>query len=182
MANWMNTNKRLQSALELLTTYGFALALTSIVIIILFYFLTPSTQIVPSSCSVYGSVHCINAEYYSNTVANNANVILYLSNAGSSPANIISVNVLINGLSFSGTCATNQQYQYGNTVVYPGSNTICSTLVSSKAPNVGSKIQGEFSLDMQICNSGVSQLSTTSCTFSAAPVTGSFTAYASTAK
>ena len=54
--NWMNSNKRLQSALELLSSYGFMIAIVAIVIVILIYFITPASQIVPGTCGAYGNI------------------------------------------------------------------------------------------------------------------------------
>ena len=165
--------------MELLTTYGFMIALAGLIIVILFYFATPSTQILPSSCSSYGSLSCYRIVFDSNTLAKNANVLIYLSNSGSSPANVISANLIldgITGMTFSGPCTTNLEYPNGNTFVVPGSNTICFITVSP-SQNTGSRVEGEFKILLDSCNSGVSQFNSNSCSFIPANVTGTFLAY-----
>lgn len=165
--------------MELLTTYGFMIALAGLIIVILFYFATPSTQTLPSSCSSYGSLSCYRIVFDSNSIAKNANVLIYLSNSGSSPANVISVNLILDGITgttFSGPCATNLEYPNGNTLVIPGSNTICSITVSPNQ-NTGSRVEGEFKILLESCNSGVSQFN--SCSFISANDTGTFLVYSS---
>jgi hypothetical protein len=174
----MNSNKKLQSALELLTTYGFMIAIAAIVLVVLFYFVAPTSQIIPSTCSAYGNIYCYNIQYYSSPTSQNGNVIIYLSNSGSSPANIVSTNVVINGKTFTGPCSTNLAYPTGNTVVYPGGNTLC-TVVINPAVAVGTEVIGKFNLSVTSCNSGLSQFSAQTCGFILEKYTGSFIVYAS---
>ena len=141
MANWMNSNKKLQSALELLTTYGFMIAVAALVIILLLYLVTPVSQITPSTCSAYGNINCYNIQYYSNTISSNALLLVYLSNSGSSPANIISANAVISGQTFSGPCTTNFAYPTGNTVAYPGISSVCE-IALPQTVKIGSKVTG----------------------------------------
>lgn len=176
----MNSNKRLQSALEMLTTYGFMIALAAIVLITIFYFATPTSQIEPSTCNAYGSIDCYNIQYYSNTITNTANVFIYLSNSGSSPANVIGVNVIISGVSgppIYGTCTNDTAYPAGNTIVFPGGNTLCSAAIPNGAVHVGKEVVGQFVVFVQSCNSGVSKFSA-QCGFLTEHYTGTFIIYA----
>ena len=173
----MNTNKRLQSALELLSTYGFMLALAAIVLIAITYFVSPLQQVQSNSCTTYGGISCSGIEYYSNTLNNNANIIVYLSNAESVPINVIAINVIIGGTTYNGICTTNPTYPTGNTFVNPASGFICSTQSVLSALKPGTKVQGQFYISMGICNSEVNQLSQSGCSFLNVQSAGSFVAY-----
>ncbi len=175
----MNTNKRLQSALELLSTYGFMLALAAIVLIAITYFVSPLQQVQSSSCTTYGGIDCSAIEYYSNTLNNNANIIVYLSNAESVPINVIAINVIIGGNTYNGICTTNPTYPSGNTFVNPASGFVCSTQSTLLALKPGSKVQGQFYINMGICNSEVTQLTQANCNFLNVQSAGSFVAYSS---
>ena len=175
----MNTNKRLQSALELLSTYGFMLALAAIVLIAITYFVSPLQQVQSNSCTTYGGIACSAIEYYSNTLNNNANIIVYLSNAESVPINVITINVIIGGNTYNGICTTNPTYPSGNTFVNPASGFVCITQSTLFALKPGSKVQGQFYINMGICNSEVTQLTQANCNFLNVQSAGSFVAYSS---
>ncbi len=175
----MNTNKRLQSALELLSTYGFMLALAAIVLIAITYFVSPLQQVQSNSCTTYGGIACSAIEYYSNTLNNNANIIVYLSNAESVPINVITINVIIGGNTYNGICTTNPTYPSGNTFVNPASGFVCSTQSPLLALKPGSKVQGQFYINLGICNSEVTQLTQANCNFLNVQSAGSFVAYSS---
>ena len=175
----MNTNKKLQSALELLSTYGFMLALAAIVLIAITYFVSPLQQLQSNSCTTYGGIGCSGIEYYSNTLNNNANIIVYLSNAESVPINVLTINVIIGGNTYNGICTTNPTYPSGNTFVNPASGFVCITQSTLSALKPGTKVQGQFYLNMGICNSEVSQLTQANCAFINVQSAGSFVAYSS---
>ena len=164
----MHGSSRLQSAIEFLTTYGFMITILTLLVIIIIYVVTPASHIFPSQCNAYGGFVCAEAAYYSNTVTNNANVIIFLSNSGSSPTNIIGINVIINGHTMQGTCSPS--------FLIPGSNTICTAISATAAP-LGSQIAGQFAVAGQSCNSGISQFSRGSCSFINAQYAGSFLTY-----
>ncbi len=164
----MHGSMRLQSAIEFLTTYGFMITILTILLIIIIYVATPASSVFPSQCSAYGGFVCAQAAYYANTVSNNANVVIFLSNSGSSPTNILSANVIINGQTITGQC--------NPTFLVPGSNTVCIA-IESPAAALGSQINGQFSIAAQSCNSGISRFSQQSCSFIQAKYAGSFLVY-----
>ncbi|MCL4365390.1 MAG: hypothetical protein M1569_03180 [Candidatus Marsarchaeota archaeon] len=165
----MHGSSRLQSAIEFLTTYGFMITILTLLVIIIIYVATPVSHVFPSQCNAYGGFVCAEAAYYSNTAANNANVVIFLSNSGSSPTNIIGINVIINGHTMQGTCSPS--------FLVPGSNTLCIATSDTAIPQ-GSQITGQFAVAGQSCNSGVSQFSQESCSFINAQYAGSFLTYA----
>ncbi len=176
----MAGNKKLQSALEMMTTYSFMIALVAIVLVVIVYFSIPTSQVEPGACNSFGSIRCYAAQYYiANALASSstANVLLYFSNSGSSPANIISVNVVINGQTTYGACTTNQKYPIGNTIVNPGGNTICAVHLGS-AFNLGRSVNGQYVLNADSCNSGVGEFAPQTCGFISENYTGTFLVYA----
>jgi len=171
----MNNNKKLQAALELLTNYGFMIALVSIVLVILIYFLTIPNTVLPSQCNSFGSIYCTNIQYFSNSVSKNANVVIYLYNAGSSPVNVISVNVLIAGNTYYGPCTNSSPLYKGNTIAIPGANILCYVRISYQPS--GKAVSGGFSLDAQSCNAGVGGFNALNCDFLQTNSSGTFLIY-----
>ena len=174
----MHTNKKLQSAIELLSTYSFMIAIVSVIIIALVYFALPASVILPSQCSSFGTLHCSGVEYYINS-AGNSNVFIYLSNAGSSPANVLATNIIVKGNTLTGACTTDLTNP-ANTIVNPGANTICFA-TAAYAPSVGKQLAGQFNITLTSCNSGVSQFSPQNCSFIPIKLSGSFIVYPSPA-
>ncbi len=168
---------KLQSSIEFLTVYGFSIAVISIVIVIIFYLATPYTNAIPNQCIGYG-VLCSGSTYISNTMTNTANVILYLSNSGSSPANIISANVVINGRTYGpGPCfnasgSVSTAYS-GNNFVVPGGPVTCIIAVNPSS-GIGAVVRGEFTIDSYTCNSAIQQFSAANCLFVPSGESGTF--------
>ena len=165
----MSTNKKLQSALELLSTYGFMLSIVAIILILVFFIANPIPSVVPNQCNAYG-ISCQHIVYASNSVSNTANIILYLNNSESSPENINSANIIINGKAFQGPCLNHTQK---GTFLEPGKGGTC-TITLTPSTSIGTRITGQFNVAAQICNSAVSSFSESTCNYLPITYTGTF--------
>lgn len=165
----MSTNKKLQSALELLSTYGFMLSLVAIILLILFSISNPISSVVPNQCNAYG-ISCQRIIYAANSVSNTANIILYLNNSESSPESINAANVIINGKAFPGPCLN---YSRRGTFLQPGKGGTCTVTISPSI-SIGKRVAGQFNVSAQICNSAVSSFSESTCSYLPITYTGTF--------
>lgn len=166
----MDGKLRAQSSFELLGIYGSTLALIGLALAIILAIAIPTQSTAPSQCSAYGSLNCIGVIYSYNTVQQNANIVLLMSNSGSAPINVINANIMISTNLIAGKCNKN--------FVVPGQNVICYGYIHPPA-KVGTAVAGQFLVLAQSCDSPITQFTQSNCSFVTDSYQGSFLVYSS---
>jgi hypothetical protein len=153
-----------QSSIEFLSTYSFLFIMLGILASFLFYFATLPRSSIPMSCTSFSGPACSMATYYANSNKGYSIFVLALSNSQSIPINITSITVTVRSFSYTGYCSP--------TMLYPGTYTIC-VAGANKVNNLGTLIQGFYTINAKACNSGLASFSQ-SCSESIS-YSGSFT-------
>ena len=165
----MGSGMKLQAALDFISTYGFMIALLSVAIVILAAIAVRPTAVLPSQCNSFGDIHCNYIMYDVNSVSSSSTLATQVVNSESTPVNILSFNVVISGNTLAATCTP--------TYIVPGENTLClATMNSAALP--GTQLNGEFYMNLLLCNSGVADLNQQNCDYIPISSAGTFTAYA----
>ena len=159
------TTKRAQSALEFLTTYGWAFLVILIMISALSYFgvLDPS-RMLPDKC-IFGTG--IGACQDSNAYANA--IVLKVQNNYGTPLNITSATATITGLTNSGSCTgfiLNGNTTSGATVAYN---------LSTLAPLWNPSTSMFFNISLQGCTIGIGERPSATVNLYYTPLGKSFT-------
>ena len=98
---------RQQAGTELLSTFGIALLIIAIAIAVLLIFSGTPAQVLPTSCSIYGTVKCSDVAYGTNSLGVTTLVILASSQIHGT-INVSSFNAVVGGVrSKSGYCSSN---------------------------------------------------------------------------
>ncbi len=139
----------LQSGTEFLTTYGFVILIIVIGIALLVAF-NKVTSIVPSSCSIYGTLNCADVAYGTNSIGVTTLVILASSQVQGT-INVSSFNAVVAGVnSISGSC---KSAATGATVVHQGDSMYCTATFPSKVV-LTQTYSGTFNITGSYCGSG----------------------------
>ncbi|MDE1823334.1 MAG: hypothetical protein KGH50_03340 [Candidatus Micrarchaeota archaeon] len=159
-----------QSAIEFLTIYGFMFVIIGVTITIIAFIAYTTNGYIPQQCSGLTGLNCEFVIYYSNSLQANAIMTFSMTNAQSVPINITNMTVSIKNLSFNGACTPG--------FLNPGARTVC-TVQGPYVPALGSQVQGSYIIRAKYCNSAISQLNQTACTYEKVSYVGTFTTTAS---
>ena len=136
-------SKKLQSASEFLSIYGFAILGIAVFAIILYFLLTVPGSSVPNQCAFSGYLSCKDIAIGSNSVSSRA-VFLFTNIQQYAIANVVATINMSSVGSFSGKCSPN--------VILPGGDLECVINFGVKiTPNQLAK--GTLSLNDKICTS-----------------------------
>ena len=139
---------KLQSAVEFLTTYGWAFLIVAVVLIVVYLITTyqAPTQYLYSSCTISPQLNCFEPIIESNSVG--STFILILSNQFGRiitfPPNAISVQPSITSNSFVGQCYPTYAPQ--------GATIYCSIYMIGYKQSTGSTISPTFTISYYICD------------------------------
>lgn len=138
-------NRRLQSAMEFLSTYGWAFLILAALSLAIFYFVTLPTTEEPMQCVFQLNVYCKSLTITSNSIATTLNIIL----VNSQQYLILNPKVKVN----MGT------YGNSNTICSPTSdaagNTIICVVIFNTAISPGATIGGTIHMNFTVCPSGI---------------------------
>ena len=135
--------KKLQSASEFLSIYGFAILGIAIFAIILYFLLSVPGGSVPNQCAFSGYLSCKDIAIGSNSVSSRA-VFLFTNIQQYAIANVVATINMSNVGSFSGKCSPN--------VILPGGDLECVINFGVKiTPN--QLARGSLSLNDKVCTS-----------------------------
>ncbi len=149
MLHNIRARKRTQSAIEFLTTYGWAILIISIIFLIFYFFVVAPSVVVPNQCTFSTSVTCRALIIGSNSLS--STVAIFLTNSQEYQIETPSVTFNITGIgSISGTCATLS--------ALPGGAIICSANIP-KPLNEGSLARGIVYAEEHVCTN----IGTASC-------------------
>ncbi len=142
--------KKQQSAIEFLTTYGWAILVIAIMISFLYFFVLAPPNVVPTQCTTSSELHCEDIVFGANQLL--SKTVLFLTNAQLYPIENPSVSINVSGVGVgSGSCTPNY--------VLPGGAIICN-VTFSKPLHYGSLVDGKIILDGNLCTN----LATNGCT------------------
>jgi hypothetical protein len=115
---------RLQAATEFMTTFGVTLLIIVVALFILIFLSKAPPQVVPTSCSIYGTLKCVDLSYGTNAVGVTTLEILASSEVQGT-INISSFNAVVGGIkSTSGFCSIDGQ-SGAPTLVFEGNEIYC---------------------------------------------------------
>jgi len=137
--------KKGQSAIEYLITYGWAVLLAAISILILYIFVLAPSAIAPNTCSFVYGAYCQDMILGSNSIS--SKIALFLTNTQRYP--IVNPQVSINISSIgtvNGKCLPNY--------VLPGGAIICNVTLPTTAISTGTLVSGKLYLSAIPCQSG----------------------------
>ena len=134
--------KKVQSALEYLTTYFWALLVVGIVVAV--YFLTSkgtsNASVLPSQCTITASLLCYQSLITTNSLGTTATVV-FTNNLGKPiyfPKNSdIQIKLTATSQYYNGTCTP--------TTANPGEKVTCTTYVLGYTPQFGTQLNPQFS-------------------------------------
>ncbi len=135
-----------QAAVEYLTTYGWAILIIAVVLILLYVFVISPYAVAPQRCIVSSGIYCNDIVFGSNAVA--SKVVFLLSNSQQYPLNNpgIMVNAQNQG-NYTGACSPD--------FVLPGGSMICNVTIP-KVYSQGSFVSGQVYIEGTPCISGTS--------------------------
>jgi YVTN family beta-propeller protein len=141
---------RLQAGIESITTYGVMLLAVGIVIAVILVLSTLPQSTIPTSCNLYGNLHCLDLAYSANAAAGGSNLVILLQMGVTGAVNVSSFKATVGGTkSTSGFCSTTGN-ALGPTKVLQGSEMVCianfPTIPSSKQT-----YSGTFNLSANYC-------------------------------
>ncbi|MGC8647724.1 MAG: Ig-like domain-containing protein, partial [Candidatus Micrarchaeia archaeon] len=159
-----------QSAMEYLVTYGWAILLIAIVMVLLYLYVIVPKVVVPSSCTFISGAYCNDMVLGTNTTSHTTKIALFLTNTQPYPIANPVLYVKINNVTSNAACSPN--------FVLPGGSILCDVPVSIYA-SLGSFEVGSLYLNATYC--GLAPNYTINHICSNAPrqvYTGSFNAHA----
>lgn len=159
-----------QSAVEFLTIYGFMFVIIGVTITIIAFVAYTTNGYIPQQCSGLTGLDCQFVIFYSNSLQANAIITMRMTNSQSVPINISNISVSVKNYTFNGTCAP----QFIN----PGGWTVCS-IQGPYTTTLGTQIQGSYIIRAHYCNSPISHLNQTACSFEKVSYVGTFSTTAS---
>ena len=131
-----------QSAIEYLTTYGWAILIVAVVLVMLYVFVVSPQTAVPQNCTFNSGVGCSDFVFASNAVS--SKMVMLLSNAEPYPLQNPSIIVNVqNGGNVTGTCSPSY--------VLPGGAIIC-TVPISQSYSQGQLVSGSVYLSGTTCS------------------------------
>ncbi|MEM0149880.1 MAG: hypothetical protein QXW10_03230, partial [Candidatus Micrarchaeaceae archaeon] len=149
----MQKGFKAQSAIEFLSTYGFAILVIAIALMLLFMFFSLPKNILPSTCNFYSGFNCADA-VYANT-STGSELIIAATDMMPGVVNTSSFSVYLSYVnSTSGYCAP--------TFAIAGQQIYCVAFFSSKA-SLGKSYGGIFKVKANYCAAGPSTINNVSC-------------------
>ncbi|MDE1857407.1 MAG: hypothetical protein KGH98_05025, partial [Candidatus Micrarchaeota archaeon] len=146
---------RLQSALEYLLTYGWAILLVAIVSVLLYAYINSPGQIAPSSCNFVDGAYCNDLVIGTNVTTHQTVVAFYLTNIQKYPLESPVIYANLNGTnSTSNACKPN--------FVLAGGSIICILTLPQKT-SIGDLVSGNLYLKARYCGLVAIPTSSTSC-------------------
>ncbi len=146
---------RLQSSIELLLNYSFALLIIGVIITLLFFVGYSPKSLIPATCSSYAGLSCDFALAYSNASKLYSVYEFSFGNAESAPISIVGVNVMI-GTVTSTISGCVPAY------VPQGGKTTCIAMMPLTPPK-GNIVNGYFSVNALFCSNNLGTISQTNC-------------------
>ncbi len=134
---------RLQSAVEFLTTYSFALIVIAVAIAMVFAITATTRTEIKSQCVSFGSVSCDFVNYYSPKALKYSLLTLSITNTQESAMQVNSMSITIGPTSYNGICSPD--------FMLPGQGATCiANISSSSGPNLARS--GFFTINAMFCN------------------------------
>ncbi|MGI0100383.1 MAG: InlB B-repeat-containing protein [Candidatus Micrarchaeaceae archaeon] len=159
-----------QSAIEYLSTYGWAILIIAVVVSALYIFLSAPTNIAPNTCTFVSGAYCNDMIIGTNSVSGATKVSMFLTNSQDAPLeNPEMYAALSNGNTSAFSCSPNY--------VLPGGAIICTIDVPEETA-VGALLSGKLYLNATSCGLSANYESTHNCTSgSEQTYTGDFTGH-----
>ncbi len=158
-----------QTAIEFLSVYGFMLIIAALFLaFILLLAFTSQGSLQNVQCNAFSGFYCLNAQFFSNTIAGNSMVFLYLKNQQSVPVNVLGANVIIGNVTYAGTCTPS--------LILPANQVTCIAPVNGIRKN-SQQVIGSYIVRAGYCNSPLYYVYTAQCTFQNVTYTGSFSTF-----
>lgn len=158
-----------QSAIEFISVYGFMLLIAAlfIALVVLFAF-SAQNSIQTSQCSGYSGFYCSSAQAIYNATARNSIVFIALDSEQSAPVDVLSMNVIIDNATYTGSCEPN--------VAAPAERINCTIGISTIKRN-GQQVVGSYIINGQYCNSPVYNVFVEECIRQNVTYTGFFSTF-----
>ncbi len=154
---------KIQSAMEYLITYGWAILIIVIVMAILFIFAKLPTQFNNNICTFLNGVNCNDVILFSNTSNSVTQLIVSLSNKQLFSLENPKFNVSVGNKNYTGACFSSLNAQIYSNIIYPGNIFYCIANISYVFPGIG--IKGDLYLNVTNCGfSADYNLSNQTCT------------------
>ncbi len=151
--NLGKSSMRLQSAVDFITTYGWALLLIIAFVSFLYLFILVPSSITPASCSMVVPINCRDVIVATNTSALSTNIIILLSNSQVYP--IVNPSVFINIKGVNTTPTGCNPY-----FVSPGGDIICTVPISEYV-KINNILSGKIYLNVSNCAFAINYSSST---------------------
>ena len=163
--------RRVQSAMEYLVTYGWAILIILVAASFLYFYVLQPTLIAPGQCSFTVQIACKDLALSSNTAAGTANIIVLLGNAEDYPIANPMLFVSINGTNTSKVACSPG-------FVTPGGDMLCQIQLAKKL-SINSLLAGKLYLNATNCGFAANYTAILACTSGVKQTyVGVFTAHA----
>ncbi|MCL4383093.1 MAG: hypothetical protein M1168_00880 [Candidatus Marsarchaeota archaeon] len=175
----MKLKFKLQSAMEYLITYGWAILIILISMIILFMFAKLPAQFSPSICKFLNGVNCNDILLYSNSSNSISELIVSLSNKQLFSLENPKFNLSLSNKNYSGSCFSSLTNTIPINTVFPGNVFYCA--VSTNTNNLpyifpGIGVNGNIYLNAVNCGFSVNyNVSNQTCNASKIPFNSIYT-------
>ncbi len=152
-------NSSAQTALEFVTTYGWAILIIAIVIALLAVYAGPRVNAskIPFQCNIQPGIPCTGATMlgYNSSVGGLRYFISITNNLGTPiKFGAVPIRISVSNIGSSGTSTHTGTCRPGT--LYQGGIAICNvTIPGSIEPSIGSDIRVNFNISYSICQSGV---------------------------
>ncbi len=138
-------DKKEQSAMEFMSTYGWAFLLLAVMIIALYYFITIPSQVSPQRCSFAYAITCEWVNVGTNTLGTVAQLYLVNGQPYDLIGNIIATATISQAGTANTVCSTSNVLQ--------GGVILCNIMMPSKI-KAGKNIVGTLLINTSVCISG----------------------------
>lgn len=146
---------RLQSAIEFLTTYAFAILIITVVISIIITLAYIPRNSIPQSCDFYGGLTCTDVAYFNLSHAGGSSLVISAIDAEPGIMNVSSFNAVVDyRKSFKGSCYPNPVSQ--GDIIYCTAN-------FTEGTSTGITYSGTFNISAQYCTPGPEEIATANC-------------------
>ena len=141
-----NGTSKQQSAFEFITTYGWAILILAVVIVLLYYFIGIPSTTVPSTCKFLFGSNC--QGIVATSLASSTKMTMVITNAQSYPIFNPLIKVATDSYgNLSAACLP------ANALISPGSEIICNVTIPQKI-SPGTPITGTIYMSVDSCPSG----------------------------
>ena len=136
-----------QSGLELITTYGLMVFIVAVAVAAIFVLSSTPSSVLPSSCSIYGTLRCSDI-VYGGSVLGGTKLILLVSVSVQGAVNVNSFSALVGGIRSSSGGCTNST---GGTSAQQGGSLICAADFATNI-TVAQAYSGTFNITANYCS------------------------------